>query len=240
MAFQPDTGSGGSSDPNTPLQPTQIPTLYDPNKTMRFVQDFVASNTSAIVAPFVGSGIGAATTSLIAADGNRVCVWDVQSSTTANSSISCGLQATSMPHAAKPVLTVYFKMPAVINANTVIQIGTHAASSADRTGLEISGTTCQGKVVIGGTATATGGTYTVTADTWYIGRVMYGGDSSAAFELYSDTGTKLYTYTANTALFAGANIGFRATNSGTAALSMCRVDMMEIVVATPNRFYLSV
>lgn len=218
---------------------TDVPAAYNPNKVMRFVSDFVANNGVGFTQPFTCTVVSAATMAVIGSDGaDHVCLWDISSSTTAGSGLHVGAQLNALPHSAKPTLTFYFKMPTVINANTLIQIGTSTNASADRTCLEISGSTAQARVVVGGITTASGGTYTMAADTWYIARVVYGGDNNATFSLYSATGTQLYTYTANTALFAGQHIGFRATNSGVLAVPMLRADMIEITIPISGRYYL--
>jgi hypothetical protein len=232
----PSDGGGGGLSPSTPLEPSQIPNLYNPNKTVRYTYDFMSITP---ITPFAGGVFNSGTFTLIGYESeNRVCVWDVNSSTTANSGAHCGILQTGCPHSAKPIITVHFKTPSAIDANSVIQIGTYSNTGTDRSAIEISGSSAQVKNVVGGTATDSGGTYTVAANTWYIARVKYNSDSSAVFSLYSENGALLYTHTVNVALFNGALLGIKTFNTGTVAKSLARFDFIELSFPVNNRYYL--
>jgi hypothetical protein len=236
MSFQPDNGGGGAADPNVPLPSTQIPNKYNPNKTVRYVYDCMSVTA---VLPFNNGVIASGTVNIIGFESeNRVCVWDIYSSTTANSGAWLGLSQVGCPHSANPVFTVHFKTPAAFDANSVIQIGTSSTGGTDRSAIEITGSTAQVKNIVGGSTTASGGTYTLTANTWYIARIEYKGDSNAVFSIYSETGTLLYTYTVTVALFNGASICVRAFNSGTVAKQLVKLDYMEVSFPVNNRYYL--
>lgn len=236
MSFYPPEGGGGGS-PTTPLEPGQIPNIYNPNKTVRYTYDFMSLTPTS---PFVGGAINSGAFPIIGYESeNRVCLWDVSSSTTASSGAHCGLSQIGCPHSAKPILTAHFKTPAAFDAASLIQIGTYSNTANDKSVLEVSGSgDLQVKNVTGGTATATGGTYTLSVNTWYIGRVEYKSDSNAVFSLYSESGTLLYTYTVTVALFNGANIGIKAVNSGIVAKSLARFDYIEVRFPINNRYYL--
>lgn len=233
----PSDGGGGGLSPTTPLEPTQIPNLYNPNRTVRHVYDFMSITPTS---PFLGSALNSGTFPVIGYESeNRVCLWDVSSSTTANSGAWCGISQGGCPHSAKPILTVHFKTPSVFDANSVIQIGTISNASTDRSAIEISGSgSAQVKNIVGGSTTDSGGTYSLATNTWYIARVKYNSDSNAVFSLYTENGVLLYTYTVTFALFNGATIGIKAFNTGTVAKSLARFDFIEVSFPVNNRYYL--
>jgi hypothetical protein len=237
MPINKATGGGGGG---TKIQPAQMPDLYDPNKTIRHVYDCNTTAGGTAPMPATTSNFNSATSTQTAMEDNRPCVFELTSSTTANSSCAVGFVVAAAPPASNPTLTVYFKTPAVMDANTSITIGNNSQGSTDKSGLEIVGSTLQGKVVVGGTTTQSGGTYTVSANTWYIARIIYTGLSSAVCKLYSATGTELYSFTITVTIFVGTAVGLRATNSGTVAVSMCKVDFIEIITPISNRFYLPI
>ncbi len=236
----PINKGGGGASGGTKIQPAQMPDLYDPNKTIRHIYDCNAGASQILPAPAFQGPWNSGTVTQVAVDSNRPCVYEFVSSTTASSGFHVSFSVSGAPPTAKPTLTVYFKMPAVIDANTNIQIGNHQQGQADRSGFDINGSTLQGKVIVGGVTTQSGGTYTMTADTWYIARIAYTSDSAAVCTLYSESGVSLYTFTITTAMYLGNFTGIRTQNSGTVAKVLCRLDMIELIIPISNRFYLSV
>jgi hypothetical protein len=238
----PSEGGGSAGGGDTPLPPTAIPDLYNPIKTIRSFFDCNAAYSGGASDGISSSPQGSGTVTTIAADATgHLCIWEVFSSATAGSGLRVAATMQGTLHATKPTLTVYFKTPVAINSNTTIQVGSIIQASADRCGIEIIGSTLQAKVIVAGVTTQSGGTYTVAANTWYIARVTYTGDSGAVCKLFSETGVELYSFTITVALLAAGFIGFAALNSGTTAgVSLAKLDIIEVVVNAPDRFYLPV
>jgi hypothetical protein len=232
----PYPSDGGGSSGGGSGATAAVPDILNPLKTIRYEFDFQVQGLTAIPPPFAMSALNSGTQTTIAADGaNHVGIWNLYSSTSAASGISCNISASHVPVTSIQSMTVYFKTPPVLDANTLITIGNFANGVGDRSGFSIIGNAAQAIVITGGSPTATGSTYTLAADTWYIAKIEYQGSSKMTCTLFDDNGISLYTYTANTALYTAGTIGLRAQNSGTTAMQLCKIDYIDIIVPVAGR-----
>lgn len=222
------------------LKQNTLPAVSDPNKVIRYMTDFVGL---APVAPFANVATASGTMAPLSENDPKHPVSGVfKSSTTANSGYSVGVAVSMLPYNVKPVLTVHFKLPVTVNANTVSLIGnSNVLTGADRCGIQITGTTAKVLNIVGGVTTASGPDWSLTANTWYIARCKFESDNSATFSIYTENGTLLHTYTASVALYTHATNGqlcARSHNTGTTAVDMLIVDMMELYLKATGRYYL--
>lgn len=255
MPIKPNTGKGGgggnktsvglgnvdnTSDLAKPISTaTQTAINYlDPMKTIRIFDDLIYSSISDVFKPVTANAVLSGTITPLGTDGNdHVGIFQISSSTTANSGVTITVPHILVPVSSNPTLTLCFKTPASFNANSTIMIGTIGVTvTSDRHGLQIIGDTAQSIVVNGGSTTSSGGFYLMSANTWYIAKIEIKNSSNIVCTLYADNGASVYTHTANTALTTSSVFGIRAINSGTTALSICNVDYINVVcTATANR-----
>jgi len=225
-------GGGGGGGGTAQISASQMPDLYNPLKYARFVWECFGTGNS------LPSPLGSSSTSSTfaqAAESGRIGVLELTSSTTANGNAWNGAVLTSIPISSNPTITYYFKTPATIDPLTNIQVGLFViAGGTDRTCLDINGTSGKFTNIINGVAVSSSSTYTFTPSTWYVVRMTI---SSSGFTgvLYSETGVSLLSHTmaaplSNTGTVPTTATGLRASNSGTVAVPMVRIDFFEYVI----------
>lgn len=253
MPLKPSKGGGESStkasvglsnvdntsDANKPISNAvkAVFDVIDPYANSRIFCDFNYTASADIPKPIVNGILSSGTVAYSPIDAlPHIGVATLTSSTTANSGGGFNLPANMSTYSVLNQFICCFKTPATIDTNSTIIIGAFGSTvTSDRHGLIITGTTAVASVVYGGSATATGTSYTVAANTWYICKVEFQSASKMVVTLYNDSGTSLYTYTANTTLSTSVFAGIRGYNSGTTAVSIFSIDYIDYMMKTTGR-----
>lgn len=167
-------------------------------------------------------------------DGNHFGVQPFVSSTTANSGFLAGMLMAIFPKESELEITAHFKTPASFNAAQLTVIGSVIAgtSVSDRSGLIIEAGNAFGGTVKASAAVETGTNYALSTSTWYICKFKMLTDDRFKVTLYSDSGTQLYSYTSNSAMYrvdnATVQIGFKTMcKTATSGINLTSIDLIE-------------
>jgi len=200
-------------------------------------------NVNAVQSEFIGFAIASGTNSTAAAaaitTNDHPGVVLIRSSTSANSGYGYTTSSTSnnayMTLKGGETFDIVFRTPAAFT-NTTVRFGYHTTSSSsiplDGLWMEYIGS----GAVVGRTGNAasystTPTIATLSANTWYHGRVTFSTNrATATFTLFAENGTQLGTADLTTNIPATdrqVRIGVVATNSGTTATDLLFIDFMR-------------
>lgn len=180
--------------------------------------------------------ISSATQGSIAGEPNHPGIMHFTSSTSANSGGRVTTGNTAIRLGGGEVAEFVFTCPAP--TNTTIRLGfidtTSSADCVDGAYIEMqAGGACVGKTSNNSTRTTSATIATLSASTWYIARIVVRKDLSGVdFYIFDDNGNLLGSQSNTTNIPTGSGRetghGIIATNSGTSAVEILRLDFMSL------------
>ncbi len=129
------------------------------------------------------------------------------------------------------IMRIWIKMPATIDANSVINFGfldAVTATPANINGIQITGNSCRGIGMVASSSTLANNPITVNPSSRYCLEIKYTTDTNSTVKVYDSTnGTVLHT--ADVIGSSGKRvIGMTMVNSGTVAKELCTVDACDL------------
>lgn len=184
----------------------------------------------------IGAGL-AASGGLAAIDGGLAhpgCMRFYSASSAANSGRNFCANSASIRLSNGDAVEVVFQQPSVASSvrnRFGVMDSMNASSPAKGAWLAVSGATLRGMV----NGTSTGTTYTISASTWYTGRIVVG-SSSVTFCLYAENGTLLWSSTVAALPTAkGAFFGFATYNTTAENVYTLTIDYLGLYLKPRTR-----
>lgn len=164
-------------------------------------------------------------------DGEHVGIQGFATSSTNNGYITMHFPSSTFPDSSGFTTRVWFKTPSTFdNTAYVNTLGTFttASSMTHRAGLIIEGNKAFGGEVIASVSSEKGTEYTLSADTWYIGKFELLSDGKFKASLFSDSGSLLFSYTSTNVMTKQSVYGLKMhSKTTTANIHMGSVDLID-------------
>lgn len=207
---------------------------FGPNN-VHYATDFLDQTETV---PWGRAALGGGSITDLDGQANHPGIIELGSSTSANSGyrISAYSPYNQFLIAGGEVADAVFRFS--VKSNTTVYFGFHTSNNhtipTNGAYIKVVNGTAEGESALGGTRTTTSTSYAVADDTWYHMRVTV--EASAAtitYAIYNDAGTSLWSDTTTTNIPTTQEIGhtFVATNSGTSALPLVRLDYLGMTLS---------